>query len=174
MKRINGLFILIVILLMASCEDLFNTDEGGLTTEEVIEGLKTALVVGTDSSVAVTSALDGYYRDPIIKILMPEEADVILNNLDNQVFHTLGLTTLIDQQVEKVILSVNRAAEDAASGAAPIFKQSISDLSITDAWSILKGKNPAANTKSSGDFDSTAATAYLKSTTYDSLINFGL
>jgi hypothetical protein len=168
MKKLAVISFCLIAVCINSCEFLENTEDG-LTIEEVIEGLKTALLVGTDTTVVKTSALDGYYGDPLIKIPLPEEADVIIENLDNQIFTTLGLTELIEQKLEDVVLSINRAAEDAASDAGPIFKEAITSLTIEDAWDILNGINPASGTKAE-EFDSTAATAYLRSTTYDPLI----
>jgi len=162
---------LAVCIGLSGCEELFNTDnQDTLTTDQVIEGLKTALKVGTDTTVTALSKTDGYYLDNLLKIPLPDEASVITDNLDNQVFQTLGLTSFLEDKVEEVILSINRSAEEAAKGAAPIFKNAITDLSISDAWAILKGQNPAATKKSAVEFDSTAATAYLKSTTYQSLL----
>ncbi len=165
---LSGGLLLLLSLYLSSCEDLLklgdNADE--LTTEEVIEGLKTALNVGTDTAVSVVSVTDGYYLDQIIKIPLPDEASIITDNLDNPLVQSLGLSGM----VEDVILSINRSAEEAAKGAGPIFKDAITGLSISDAWSILNGTNPAGTKKSeSEEFDSTAATAYLKSTTYESL-----
>ena len=172
MKKIILSFALILMLLSTACDDLLNlVDPDELTTEQVTEGLKTALEVGTDSTVSIVSALNGYYQDEFIKIPLPAEARVITDNLDNQLFQGLGLTSILEQGVEDVILSINRAAEDAASDAAPIFKKSITDMSISDAWAILNGSNPAETRKAASEFDSTAATAYLKSTTYSSLVD---
>ncbi|HEX3009807.1 MAG TPA: DUF4197 domain-containing protein, partial [Bacteroidales bacterium] len=126
---------------------------------EIAEGLKTALEVGTDSSVFKTSAANGFYKDAAIKILLPEEAQVILDNVSK-----IGGQAVIDD----LILKINRSAEDAAKSAGPIFKESIKNLTITDALAILNGKNPASS-KKSASFDSTAATGYLKSTTLDQL-----
>ena len=168
MKKIAVILIILFTVFLNSCEFLDSTEDG-LTTEEVIEGLKTALIVGTDTSVVKTSAVDGYYGNPLLRIPLPEEADVIINNLDNPIISTLGLTELIEQKLDDVILSINRAAEDAASDAGPIFKDAITSLTISDAWDILNGINPASGTKAD-EFDSTAATAYLRSTTYDPLI----
>ena len=168
MKKLTIISMILVPVFINSC-DLLETDGDGLTTEEVIEGLKTALIVGTDSSVMKTSAEDGYYGDPLLKIFLPPEADVIIDNLDNPILSTLGLTELIEQKIEDVVLSINRSAEDAASDAGPIFKDAITSLTISDAWDILNGINPASNKKETG-FDSTAATAYLRSTTYDALV----
>jgi len=165
---LSGGLLLLLSVSLSSCEDLLNLgdDVDELTTEEVIEGLKTALNVGADTAVSVVSVSDGYYLDQVIKIPLPDEASIITDNLNNPLVQSLGLSDM----VEDVILSINRSAEEAAKGAAPIFKDAITGLSISDAWSILNGTNPAGTTKSeSEEFDSTAATAYLKSTTYASL-----
>lgn len=146
-----------VIILNSSCEML---EDSGLGDGEIAEGLKTALEVGTDSSVFKTSALDGYYKNAALKILLPPEAGVIVDNINK--------VPLGSQLLENVILRINRSAEDAAKSAGPIFKSSIKSLSISDALTILRGQNPASKKKSAA-FDSTAATAYLRSTTFEQL-----
>jgi hypothetical protein len=148
------------LLGLTSC-DLLNSDSS-LTEGEVIEGLKTALQVGTDSSVAVLSANNGYFSDAAVKILLPEEASTITTYAEQ-----LGIGDLVDNAV----LSINRAAEDAAPEAKTIFVDAITNLSISDAWDILNGTNPASTTKSTDAFDSTAATQYLRSTTYSALVS---
>lgn len=152
-------FALSVLLLSSSCELL--EEDGGLGDSEIAEGLKTALEVGTDSSVFKTSTMDGFYKDAALKILLPPEADVIVKNI--------GSVPGGNQLLENVYLRINRSAEDAAKSAGPIFKNSIRSLSISDALAILKGQNPASKKKSLA-FDSTAATQYLKSTCYAQLV----
>jgi hypothetical protein len=120
---------------------------GKLTNDEVISGLKEALEVGTQNGTKKLSAVDGFFKDAVIKILMPPEAQKAEKTLRN-----MGL----GKQVDNAILSMNRAAEDAAKSAAPIFINAIKQMSIQDAFSILKG----------GDF---AATNYLKDKTTTSL-----
>lgn len=119
----------------------------GLSNEEIINGLKDALRVGTDSSAKRLSKLDGFFGDAAIKVLMPEEARKVENTLRN-----FGMGTVVD----KAILSMNRAAEDAASGVGNIFWDAIKKMSITDGLQILRGS----------DF---AATDYLKSVTTQEL-----
>lgn len=116
---------------------------GGLSNDDIISGLKEALRVGTDSSSKRLSKSDGFFADVAIKIMMPEEAQKVESSLRN-----MGMGNLVD----KAILSMNRAAEDAASGVGNIFWNSIKQMSVSDGLSILKG----------GDF---AATDYLKKTT---------
>jgi hypothetical protein len=72
--------------------------------------------------------------------------------------------------VDELILAVNRSAESAANEAGPIFSDAITQMSIKDAWTILNGTNPVTDsTTKSAAFDSTAATAYFRSMTYNSL-----
>lgn len=123
---------------------------GALTEADVINGLKEALTVGARNSAGKLSALNGYYSDPTIKIPLPEEAMVIVENLSK----IPGGQKLI----EDVVLNINRAAEDAAKEAAPIFVNSVSQLTIADGFKILKGAD-------------NAATQYLISTTYTDLYN---
>lgn len=120
-----------------------NSGGSSLSNEDIISGLKDALRVGTDSSTKKLSKLDGFFGDAAIKILMPEEAKKVEKTLRN-----FGMGSMVD----KAILSMNRAAEDAASGVGNIFWDAIKGMSITDGLKILRG----------GDF---AATDYLKSVT---------
>jgi hypothetical protein len=161
MKRYVAIILIIISFSFTSCEDLFNGDEDGLTTEDVIEGLKTALEIGTDTATSLLGLVNGYYGNQLYKIYLPPEADIIVENL--------SLLPVGADLVEDVILGINRAAEDAAKEAAPIFKNSISQMTLSDAWDILNGTNPAETTKSAEGFDSTAATGYFKVTTYDAL-----
>ena len=135
-----------------------------LSNADIVEGLKTALRVGTDSSVNKTSKRNGFYKDEAIKILLPPEAGVIYENKDHALVKAIGL----DRKIEEAILALNRAAEDASKEAGPIFRNAISDMSIYDGMSILKGKDPD-NAGSDVAFDSTAATTYLRKTTGDKL-----
>lgn len=166
MKRfLQAFFVLVLIFGLFSCEGLFDTEDGGLSREEVVEGLKTALEVGTDSAVSVTSAVGGYLEDEAIKILLPDEVQTAMNYADD-----IGIAGIIQPLVDDVVLSVNRAAENAAPKAGEPFKTAIRDLTITQAWEILNGVNPAESKKYAQAFDSTAATNYLKTKTYPQLV----
>jgi len=123
--------------------------QGSLSTADVISGLKEALNNGVSNGTSKLSAVDGFFKDAAIKILMPPEAVKAEKTL-----RSMGLGKLVDD----AILSMNRAAEDAAKSAAPIFLDAIKQMSIGDAWGILRG----------GD---TAATAYLRKTTTAPLTN---
>ena len=82
------------------------------------------------------SAENGYFGDAAIKILLPDEAKTIVDNI----LRIPGG----DQLVQDAVLRINRAAEDAAKEVAPIFVNSITQMSIKDAFNILNGADNAA------------------------------
>lgn len=112
-----------------------NTTKSNLSNDEIINGLKEALQVGTERSAQKLSAVDGFFKDAVIKILMPEEAKKAEKKLRN-----LGM----GKQVDNAILSMNRGAEDAAKSAAPIFINAIRQMNFQDAMGILKGGDSSA------------------------------
>lgn len=147
------------LLLLSSCEDVGNTlkdlalaDE--LTEAEVVEGLKEALVVGTDTSTSILGSTNGYLKDEGVKILLPEEAQPVFDNMEK-----LDLTVVIQPLIDQTIESINRAAEESAAldSTKAIFKDAVTTMTITDAWGILNGED-------------TAATHYLKEKTYARLL----
>jgi hypothetical protein len=119
-----------------------------LTEQEVVDGLKEALITGSANSAGILGVQDGYFGDLAVKILLPEEAKVITDNLSRLPGG--------DKLVQDAVLRINRAAEDAAKEAAPIFANSVKQMTIRDAFGILNG---AEN----------AATQYLRQTTYNDL-----
>ncbi|MGW8316931.1 MAG: DUF4197 domain-containing protein [Bacteroidales bacterium] len=143
------------VILLSGCAEL-NTlmqsvpADAPLTEAEVAKGLKEALIIGSENSAAILSAVDGYYGDELVKILLPEEASVIIDNL--------ARIPGGEKMVEDVILRINRAAEDAAKEAAPIFVNSIQQMTIRDAFDILRGAD-------------NSATQYLINTTRTDLYN---
>lgn len=155
MKKAIVVLVALMIPFMYSCEEADEIIENiGLSDSEIIAGLKEALTVGTDTAVSIVSKVDGYYKDEVIKILLPPEADIIVDNLNNPLLQGLGL----DQVIEDVILKINRAAEDAAGEAAPIFWDAITDMTIADGYNILHGED-------------TAATHYLRQNTFSELFD---
>ena len=112
-----------------------NKKGGSLTESEVASGLKEALQVGAKNATNRVSAVDGFFGNALIKVLMPPEAKKVENTL-----REIGL----GDQVDKTILSMNRAAEDASSKALQIFINAITSMSIQDGMTILKGGNDAA------------------------------
>lgn len=126
-----------------------SSSASGLSTDEIVSGLKEALSLGAQKSTDKLSAADGFFKDAAVKILLPKEVQDIEKKM-----RMLGLGKLIDNAE----LSMNRAAEDASKSATPIFLSAIKGMSITDALNILRGTD-------------TAATAYLRRTTTLQLTN---
>jgi Protein of unknown function (DUF4197) len=106
-----------------------------LTETEIANGLREALQVGTGNAVNVLNATDGYFKDPLVKILFPPEAQRASDKL-----RELGMGKLVDD----FTLSLNRGAEKAAKEAGPIFVDAIKAMTIQDAKNILQGADNAA------------------------------
>lgn len=151
MKTRILLFTMIIMIFTACAELMKVLDSVGtipLTEAEVVGGLKEALTTGARNSAQRLSLENGYYGDAMVKILLPDEAKIIIDNISRIPGGT--------QLVEDVILRINRAAEDAAKEVAPIFVNSITGMTIKDAFNILNGAD-------------NAATQYLRNTTYNEL-----
>ena len=120
-----------------------------LSAEEVAKGLREALSKGAQKGAGQASAVDGYFKNPQIKIPFPADVQKVETKL-----RQIGLGS----EVDKFVLALNRGAEEAAKSAAPIFINAITSMTIQDAWGILKGGN-------------NAATQYLTRTTSTQLYN---
>lgn len=151
MKKI---YVLVSFLLLAGCateaqflkdaRKILKTATSGILTEgDAAAGIREALEKGTNESVKLVSVLDGYWKNPEIKIPFPPEAQNVESKL-----RAIGLGNKVDQFNE----SMNRAAEKAAEKAAPVFVSAIRSMTVKDAVNIVKGEK-------------NAATMYLKNTT---------
>jgi hypothetical protein len=106
-----------------------------LGEDEIGEGLKEALNVGINIGADRASVIDGYFKNPKIKIPFPPEFQKVEASL-----RKIGL----GDQVDKFVLALNRGAENASQQAKPIFINAVKQLSIKDAINILKGEKDAA------------------------------
>lgn len=106
-----------------------------VSTTQIIEGLKQALMQGTTKGVNVLSVQDGFFKNASVKILFPPEAQKVEKTLRD-----IGAGQLVDE----AIMKLNRAAEDAAKGASNIFINAIKSMTINDARNILMGADDAA------------------------------
>lgn len=150
----RGLAVFIILLVGCTQQqfsqtvgDLLGSSGDSLTTGEVANGLKEALVKGISTGAGKASAVDGYFLNPKIKIPFPPEAQKMESTL-----RKIGL----GKEVDRFIKTLNRGAEEAAKEAKPIFVAAIKSMTIEDAWGILKGEPDAA-------------TQYLKRTTTSQL-----
>jgi uncharacterized protein DUF4197 len=107
----------------------------GLSSDDIVNGLKEALKVSANNSGAKASQTDGFFKDSLIKIPFPPDAQKVKD---------YAIKAGQQKQVDDFVMSLNRAAEQAAVKAAPIFLDAITSMSITDGLSILKGANDAA------------------------------
>ncbi|MBS0000020.1 MAG: DUF4197 domain-containing protein [Cyclobacteriaceae bacterium] len=156
---ISSILIAFTACNVSSWQSILNNSQ--LTESEVVDGLKTALRIGTEKAVQVTSQKDGYFRDQAIRILLPEEASKALVTLreapGGEQLYQSAVAPVVDDLVE----ALNRSAENAASQAAPIFKDAITGMTIGDAWDILNENYQNAGNRS--------ATVYFSDKTYDRL-----
>lgn len=123
---------------------------GGLTSDDIGNGLKEALRIGAQQGADELSESGGYFDDLAYRILLPDEVRQVTDKLQG----IPGFSNL----EEIIIKKINQGAEDAASKAGPIFVNAIRQMTIQDAMSILKGEN-------------NAATSFLQRTTHNALYN---
>lgn len=153
MTKLIKIFFLAPLLLLSCTTSQINQTIGAvsgaapLTKAEVVAGLKEALEKGTLEGTQLASQVNGYLKNPQIKIPFPPDAQKV-----EQKLRQIGMGNEVDRFIE----TLNRAAEEAADEAKPIFINAIRSLTIEDAWGILKGHNHAA-------------TDYLQRTTSDQL-----
>lgn len=146
--------LLVPFLGQAQLKDLIKEVTGQVTGNpgsssalDISAGLKEALNNGITKQVSKLTAVDGFYKNDMVKILMPEELQKV-----DKTLRSMGMGKLADDGIR----SLNRAAEDAVKEATPIFVGSIKNMSITDAKNILMGND-------------NAATAYLQNSTSSAL-----
>jgi len=151
MKKIALLFLVVPTIGFAQLRDLLNKAKDEITNHaaetsditDISAGLKEALNMGITRQVTKLTAVDGFYKNEMVKILLPKELQKV-----DQTLRKMGMSKLADDGIK----SLNRAAEDAVKEAGPIFVDAIKNMSFSDAKTILMGNE-------------TAATSYLKGTT---------
>lgn len=110
---------------------------GSLTSTDISKGLKEALNKGIEKQVSKLTATDGFYKNELVKILLPEELQKV-----DKTLRKMGMSDLADEG----ILLLNRAAEEAVKESTPIFVDAVKNMSFTDAKNILMGNENAATT----------------------------
>lgn len=149
MKKCFALFILITI---TSCAELQNAvgslpGQTGVDNTMIANGLRQALDFGIDKQVTKLTQTDGFFKNELVKIVLPEELQKV-----DRTLRSIGLSSLADEGL-KVL---NRAAEDAVQEATPIFVNAVKGITFADARNILLGNDRAA-------------TSYLETRTRDEL-----
>lgn len=139
MKKL--ILVLLVATTFSGCAELQQvaSQYPGLGTNnlDIANGLKEALNNGISKQVTKLTATDGFYKNQLVKILLPEELQKVDSGL-----RRIGLGSLADEGLK----AINRTAEDAVKQATPIFVDAIRGMTFTDAKNILLGNNSAATT----------------------------
>jgi hypothetical protein len=119
-------------------QDVVNQLPGGgavVTNADIAEGLRQALNLGIEQQVSKLASEDGFFRNELVKILLPEELQKV-----DKALRDVGLDNLADEGLKLL----NRAAEDAVSQATPIFVDAVKRITFNDARNILLGSDTAA------------------------------
>lgn len=137
MKKI---LILVVAVSLSSCAEMQQVlnqlpQKQGIGGVDIAGGLREALNNGISKQVTKLTAVDGFYKNEAVKILLPEE----LRKVDSGL-RKMGLSALADEGL-KVL---NRAAEDAVKESTPIFVDAVRNITFTDAKTILMGNENSA------------------------------
>ena len=138
---IKRIFAILIIFNLTACAELQQVvdslpqTEGVLSNTDIASGLRQALDLGIDKQVTKLTQTDGFFKNDLVKILLPEE----LQKVDDAL-RKIGLSSLADEGL-KVL---NRAAEDAVKEATPIFIDAVKDITFDDAKNILLGEDNAA------------------------------
>jgi Protein of unknown function (DUF4197) len=136
MKKI---LIILSVVMLVSCAEmqqvLQQLPQTQGTTLDISGGLKEALNNGISKQVSKLTAVDGFYKNEAVKILLPEELQKIDSGLRN-----VGMYKLADEG----LLAINRTAEEAVKEATPIFVNAVTSMSFSDAKNILLGEQNAA------------------------------
>ncbi len=137
MKRLITLLLVLNLTACAELQEVVNQlpQDVGISQAEIGSGLKQALDLGIDKQVSKLTQKDGFFKNELVKIMLPEE----LKKVD-KALRDIGLSSLADEGL-KVL---NRAAEDAVSEATPIFIDAVKGITFSDAKNILLGQDDAA------------------------------
>jgi len=136
----NKIVVVFIAFLMFSCNELQQVvnqipTNGGVNNLEIAQGLRDALNLGIDRQVSKLTQADGFYKNELVKIMLPEDLQKV-----DKTLRDIGLGKLADEGL-KVL---NRAAEDAVKEATPIFIDAVKGITFSDAKNILLGENDAA------------------------------
>lgn len=135
MKKIILFVFIFQILGCSELQQVVNQLPQGIGNAEIANGLKEALNIGIEKQVSKLTKPDGFFRNELVKILLPEELQKV-----DKTLRDIGLGNLADEGLRVL----NRAAEDAVGEATPIFVNAVKNISFTDAKQILMGSDDAA------------------------------
>lgn len=137
MKKIIAILVIFSLVSCAELQGVIDSlpTDSGLSDQMIGNGLKQALDFGIDKQVKKLTAKDGFYKNQLVKIALPEELQKV-----DKALRGIGLSKLADEGIK----ALNRAAEDAVSEATPIFVNAVKEITFTDVKTILLGTDNAA------------------------------
>ncbi|HUH46199.1 MAG TPA: DUF4197 domain-containing protein, partial [Arenibacter sp.] len=106
-----------------------------LGNDEIANGLREALDMGIKKQVSKLTQTDGFLKNELVKIILPQELQKV-----DKTLRDIGLSNLADEGLK----ILNRAAEEAVSEATPIFVNAVRGITFGDAKNILLGGDNAA------------------------------
>lgn len=131
----GGFFGKVLQAVETAAQSSSSSSAGALSSSDIASGLREALRIGISKGADQASVPDGYFKNPLLRIAFPPDAQKVAAKL-----RQIGF----GDQVDRFELSLNRAAEDAAKRAKPVFIKAITSMSIGDAVGILRGPQDAA------------------------------
>lgn len=164
-----GLVLLLGGVTLSGCDKLNEVvSQLGLSNEDIVKGLRTALDSSANASSLAASKLNGFLMNELIKIAAPPEVVDLKSALDNVAANPLvdlaftavakePADSFLSNNMDDLVASINHAAEKGSEQAYPIFKKAITEMTITDGLKILQGGK-------------TSATDYLREKTYKDLV----
>ena len=169
MLPLLGLVLLLGGVTLSGCDKLNEVvSQLGLSNEDIVKGLRTALDSSANASSLAASKLNGFLMNELIKIAAPPEVVDLKSALDNVAANPLvdlafvavaqgPANSFLSNNMDDLVASINHAAEKGSEQAYPIFKKAITEMTITDGLKILQGGK-------------TSATDYLREKTYKDLV----
>ena len=141
----KSIFALILTFTLTSCAELLNVIETantlqGITEGEAVSGLKQALEFGVNNGTSFLGKTDGFLKNAAYKVLMPQE----VRDAEQKIRNNRVTNALAGPYLDKVVMAMNRGAENAMAEAKPIFVNAIKAMTIKDAIGIVKGGDGAA------------------------------
>ena len=136
-KKILAIVLIFNLTACAELQQVVNQfpQGGSIGNDQIASGLRQALDFGIDKQVTKLTQTDGFFKNELVKILLPEELQKV-----DKALRDIGLSSLADEDL-KVL---NRAAEDAVKEATPIFVDAVKGITFADAKNILLGNDDAA------------------------------
>lgn len=138
MKR---LVLCVLMLQLVGCAELQQVVDQlpqgttGIGNDQIAQGLREALNMGIEKQVNQLTSENGFYKNELVKIMLPEELQKV-----DKTLRDVGLSSLADEGLR----IINRAAEDAVGEATPIFVDAVKGITFNDAKQILLGNDNAA------------------------------